>query len=81
MIDIHIQDRKVEVDDHINDENKQLYTTTAFIVSSSLTNPKYDMCISATINGGQKPHIVIVERKASRRHSSRDPSLQEYSML
>ena len=42
-------------------------TTPRFIVSSSQTSPEYDMCVSVTINGGQTPHTVTVERKASRR--------------
>ena len=43
------------------------FATTTFIVSSSQTSPEYDMCVSVNINGGQTPHTVTVERKASRR--------------
>ena len=60
------QDSEVEVDDQITDEYKRLCTTTTFIVSSSQTSPD-DMCVSVTISGGQRPHIVTVESKASRR--------------
>ena len=42
-------------------------TTTIYVVSSSQTSPEYDMCVSVNINGGQTPHTVTVERKASRR--------------
>ena len=62
-----IQDSKAEVEDHITDENKPSFTTETFIVSSSQTSPEYDMCVSVTINGGQTPHTVTVERKASRK--------------
>ena len=64
---IYIQEREVEVEDHINNENKPLYTTNTYTVSSGQTSPEYDMCVSVTINGGQTPHTVTVERKASRR--------------
>ena len=36
------------------------------MISSSLTSPD-DMRVSMTINGGQTPRTVIVERKASKR--------------
>ena len=62
-----MQDSQVEVENHNTDENKPSFTTTTFIVSSSQTSPEYDMCVSVNINGGQTPHTVTVERKASRR--------------
>ena len=62
---IDIQDIQRKLED-ITD--KASFTTTTFIVSSSQTSPEYDMCVSVNINyGGQTPHIVTVERKASRR--------------
>ena len=36
------------------------------MVSSSQTSPD-DMCVSMTINGGQTPSTVTVEKKASKR--------------
>ena len=52
---------------HEDITDKASSTTTTFIVSSSQTSPEYDMCVSVTINGGQTPHTVTVERKASKR--------------
>ena len=52
---------------HEDITDKASFTTTTFIVSSSQTSPEYDMCVSVNINGGQTPHTVTVERKASRR--------------
>ena len=48
-------------------EGKDQVSTTTFIVSSSQASPEYDMCVSVNINGGQTPHTVTVERKASKR--------------
>ena len=47
--------------------NRVSFTTTSFIVSSDDPSPEHDMCVSVNINGGQAPHTVTVERKASRR--------------
>ena len=49
-------------------EGKDQVSTATFIVSSSQTSPEYDMCVAVNINGGQKPHTVTVERKASRKY-------------
>ena len=66
---VHIQDKAAEVEHNfISGEDRALFTTTTFIVSSSQTSPEYDMCVTVTIDGGKTPHTVItVERKASRR--------------
>ena len=52
---------------HEDIADRAKFTTTTYTVSSSQTSPEYDMCVSVTINGGQTPHTVTVERKASRR--------------
>ena len=65
---MYIQNSKVEVEDHITDENKPFRTSIMFIVSSNQTKP-YDlqMSFTVTVNGGQTPHTVTVVRKASTR--------------
>ena len=60
------QDGKAEVVDIPGEDKVLQFTTTTFIVSSSQTSPD-DMCVSVNINGGQTPHTITVERKASRR--------------
>ena len=52
--------------EHIIDRCKTKFTTKTFMVSSSQTSPD-DMCVSMTINGGQTPSTVTVERNASKR--------------
>ena len=59
---INIQDNKLELEDIITDKE----TVTTYIVSSSETSPD-DLSFSVTLNGGQTPHTVTVERKASKR--------------
>ena len=58
---LYIQDIQPILEDTI------VFTTTAFIVSSSQTSPEYDMCVPVKINGGKKTQtVIIVKRKASK---------------
>ena len=50
----------------IADRCETKFTTKTFMVSSIQTRPD-DMHVSMTINGGQTPSTVAVERKASKR--------------
>ena len=59
---IDIQDSKPQLKNIITDKG----TVTTFIVSSGETSPD-DLSFSVTLNGGQTPHTVTVERKASKR--------------
>ena len=59
---IDIQDSKLQLEDIITDKG----TVTTFIVSSSQTSPD-NLSFSVTLNGGQTPCTVTVERKASRK--------------
>ena len=59
---IDIQDSKPQLKDIITDKG----TVTTFIVSSGETSPD-DLSFSVTLNGGQTPHTVTVERKANKK--------------
>ena len=59
---IDIQDSKLQLEDIVNDKG----TVTTFIVSSGETSPD-DLSFSVTLNGGQTPHTVTVERKANKK--------------